>query len=230
MLVPLYRLLVAGFLSGTASLAQGTRPPARCATVADFVELEGRDTVSLSRIAFTDSTFESKSYVVSQGALARYAGRLDATGDVRTLHIEVWPRIADSAGPPAQIADVTVHGTDISARVAAPTRGVQLQHDRLPPGGVLYMSGAPIFLELLQRHVRLAVGSTGTVPALWLFTGGAVDTVRVAHPAPDSVTVRFAEVAYLLARAPDGSILSGLSRPKAGSTAAPSRFVRRDCR
>ncbi len=116
------------------------------------------------------------------------------------------------------------------ARVAAPTRGIQLQHDRLPLGGVLYMSNAPVFLELLQRHVHIAVGATATVPALWLFAGGSVDTLRVTRNATDSLTVGFPTVDYSIALAPDGSIFGVMSRPKTAAAGSSFRLVRRDCR
>jgi hypothetical protein len=105
-----------------------------------------------------------------------------------------------------------------------------MQHDRLPPGGVVYMTGAPVFLDLFQRHVHLAVGATTTVQALWLFTGGAVDTVRVTRPATDSLILRFPDVEYTLALTADHSLLSAASRPKTSTAGSPSRLVRRDCR
>lgn len=231
MLLTSHRLLVLGcWLAATALSAQGIRPAVRCSATADFVELEGRDTVALSRVTMTDSTFESTIHAVSQGALVRYTGRLTTAGEPRLFHMEVWPHIADSAGPPAQIADVTIQGAEVSARVAAPTRGIQFQHDRLPPGGVFYMSGAPLFLELFQRHVHLAVGASTGVPALWLFTGGAVDTVQVTRPAADSLTLRFADTEYALAIDADRSILGASIRPKTAAGGSPSRLVRRDCR
>jgi hypothetical protein len=230
MLIALHRLLVVASLVGISLHAQSTKPTARCTGVADFVDLEGRDTVALSRVAFTDSTFASTTHSIEQGALVRYTGRLTAAGTPRLLHMEVWPHAADSAGPPAQVADVVVQDADVSARVAAPARGVQTQHDRLPPGGVVYMTGVPLFLEFLQRHVQLAVGATTTVPALWLFTGGAVDTVQVSRTAPDSMTLRFPELEYALALAPDHSILSAVTRPKSAAAGPASRLIRRDCR
>jgi hypothetical protein len=229
MAIALHRLLIVGSFAGTSLLAQGTRPPARCAAVADFVELQGRDTVAFSRLVLTDSTFESTTHAVTQGALVRHTGRRTAAGELSQLHMEVWPNIADSARAPAQIADVVVQGADVSARVAAPTRGMQMQRDHLPPGGVLYMTGVPLFLELLQSHVHVAVGATTTVPALWLFTGGAIDTVQVTRPAADSLTLRFPDIAYDLKLAPDHSILAAMSQPKPGTSGSSSRLVRRDC-
>jgi hypothetical protein len=230
MAIAFRRAILAGCFLGSSLYAQGSKSPTRCAAVADFVELEGRDTITLSRVALTDSTFESTTHSVSQNALVRYTGRLSASGEPRSLHFEVWPRVADSAGPPAQIADVAIQGADVTARVASPTRGIQMQHDRLPSGGVLYMTGVPLFLEFVQRHVHLAVGATTAVPLLWLFTGGAVDTVQVVRPAADSLTVKFADIEYDIALAADHSILGAVSRPKTSTAGAPSRLIRRDCR
>lgn len=226
----LVTLVVIGCLAGTSLPAQTAPSTVHCRSTGEYVELEGRDTIMRSRVALTDSTFESTTQAVSQGALVRYTGRLSAAGQPRVLHIEIWPHIADSASAPAQIADVTVDGADVQARVAAPTRGIQLQHDRLPPGGILCMTGAPLFLEFLQRQAHLPVGTTGTVPVLWLFTGGHVDTVQVTRPAADSVVLRFPDAEYALALAPDHSILAGTSRSRAAATDSAARLVRRDCR
>ena len=222
--------LITGCLIGSALHAQATHPMLQCARVEEFVAIDGRDTIARSHVMLSDSTFESSTHAISQGALIRHTGRLSAAGLPRTLHFEVWPPGADSAGPPAQIADITVQGTDVTARVAAPTRGVQVQHDRLPPGGVLYMSGPPLFLEFLQRQVHVAVGATTTVPVLWLFTGGVVDTVQVTRPASDSLIVRFPDTEYALALAPDRSILGALSHSRKDTAESPVRLVRRDCR
>jgi hypothetical protein len=105
-----------------------------------------------------------------------------------------------------------------------------MQHDRLPAGGVLYMSSVPLFLELLQRKVHVDVGASTSVAALWLFTGGAIDTVRVSRTTADSLSLRFSDTEYLLRLGADGSILSGSSRPTPGSTGEKSSLSRRDCR
>lgn len=105
--------LLVGCLAGTALRAQATGPMPKCSPVADFVELDGRDTIARSRVTLTDSIFESSTHAVSQGALIRNTGKLSSDGLPRTLHFEIWPRVADSAGPPAQIADVTVQGADV---------------------------------------------------------------------------------------------------------------------
>lgn len=221
---------VIGCLIATTLHAQRANPSVHCAAVADFVVLGGRDTIGVSRVTLTDSAFESTDRAVSQHALLHYKGRRSSTGDIASLHLEAWHDIADSAGPPTQIADVTVQGGDVSARVAAPSRGVQMQHDRLPSDGVLYMTSVPLFMELLQRHVRLAVGATTTVAALWLFTGGAVDTVRVARPAADSLTLHFGDMDYAIALAADHSILSVVGRSPKGGADEPTRMIRRDCK
>lgn len=222
--------LIVSVLAATTLSAQNGRLGTRCSAAADFVELEGRDTIALSRVTWTDSTFESTTHSIAQGALVRYTGRLTAAGEPRLFHMEVWPRVVDSAGPPAQIADVAIQGADISARVAAPARGIQMQHDRLPLGGVVYMTGVPLFLDLFQRHMHLAVGATTTVPALWLFTGGAVDTVHVTRPAADSLLLQFPDIEYSLAVASDRSLLGATSRPKSSTAGSASRLLRRDCR
>jgi hypothetical protein len=95
---------------------------------------------------------------------------------------------------------------------------------------VLYMANIPLFLELFQRHVHVAVGATTTIPALWLFSGGAVDTVRVTRPSADSLLLRFPDVEYALALAPDRSILSAVTRVRPGTDGEASRLIRRDCR
>lgn len=229
MIIVLRRIfIVASCLAGYPLFAQGTKPMPRCSNVADFVALGGRDTIYVSSVALTDSTFTSTTRGLPEGTLVRHSGRL-AEGEARTMHVEIWPHIADSAGPPDQIADVTIQGADVFARVAAPTRGVQMQHDRLPAGGVLYMTAVPVFLEFLQRQVHAPVGATTTVPVLWLFTGGAVDTVRVERTAADSLTLRFPDTDYSLALAPDRSILAAMIRPK-NPTESSYRIVRRDCR
>jgi hypothetical protein len=92
------------------------------------------------------------------------------------------------------------------------------------------MTGVPLFLEFLQRQVHLAVGATTTVQVLWLFSGASVDTVQATRPAADSLILRFPDIEYALALAPDRSILGALSRPKTAAAGSPSRLVRRDCR
>jgi hypothetical protein len=225
----LQRLLIAASLAGTSLSAQATRAPVRCGSVADFVELHGRDTVAFSRLMLTDSTFDSRTLAVSLGALVRHTGRLGAAGDLTQLLLNVWPNAADSANAPAQIADVMVQGADVSARVVALSRGMQMQRDHLPPGGILYMTGVPLFLELLQRRAPVAIGTSTTVPALWLFTGGHVDTVQVSRPAADSVTIRIQQMEYALTLAPDHSILAAVSLPPLAYAGSGTRLVRRDC-
>lgn len=222
------RVLIAGcLLVGIPLHAQRKSAVVRCGLAAEFVDVVDRDTVSRSRVVLTDSSFESTSHDVAQGALVRYSGRLTSLGDIRALHIEIWPHVADSAGPPAQIADVSIEGPEVLARVAAPGRGVQTQRDRLPSGGVLYMTAAPLFLELLQRHVRIGIGASLAVPALWLFTGGHVDTVQVRRPSADSLMVKFPDVEYALTLASDRSIFSAATPATADAKA--SRLSRRDC-
>ncbi len=227
----LFRVMILSGLTSACLNAQvATRAAMACSRTGDYVDLAGADTVGVSLVTITDSSVESTTRAVGQGGLLHFHGQRNVAGGLAALHVEIWSSVADSAGPPTQIADLQVLNDEVVAHLAAPSRGLQEQRDRKPPGGVLYMARIPLFLELLQRHVRVPIGSSTRVPVLWLFSGGAVDTVRVSRLASDTITIRFPDVQYVLERAPDGSILSASGSVLFGAKGRTSQLLRRDCR
>jgi hypothetical protein len=234
-MMPITRAARVAFVSAliwpAAQQAQATaRTAANCARTGEYVDVSGADTIGVSFVTITDSSVASTSRAVAQGAVFRFRGQRGTSGEITSLHTEVWPPGADTAGAPGQVADLRLTGTELTVRVAAPTRGMQVQRDRMPAGGVLYMSSVSLFLELLQRRGSAAVGQSTIVPVLWLFSGGAVDTVRVSRVAADSVSVRFPTMEFALRLAPDGSILRGHRRTIPDVASEASELSRRDCR
>ena len=227
-MVPTAALTVLAPLLGAQTPA--VQRASSCGAGIPYVELSAHDTVGVSVNRVTDSTFDSRVRAVAQGAYVHFSGMRDSDGAVRKLHIEIWRAIADSSGPPSQLANLSVQQHEIVSTVAASTRGVQVQRDSIVPGTMLFMDNEPIFLELLQRQVHPALNDSLRVRWLWLFTGGATEEVTVRRTAPDVIMIDSPQLQFLLRIAKDGSIASATSKPRAGRTGGPMTLTRSECR
>jgi hypothetical protein len=200
-----------------------------CGTIG-YAVLAGTDTVALSWNSISDSTFSADVTARSQGAILKIRGRLAPSGLVERVGISVWHAIADSGRPPTQTAEVVFRGRDVMATVAAPTRGVQIQHDTVPPGAMPYMGNMPVFLELVRRRAAHLSAESAAVPVLWLFSGGELDTVRVTRIAADSMVLRLSVQEYRLARPRAGYLSGGSIRSIGGTDPVAYSLVPVGCR
>ena len=102
----------------TSAAAAQARPT--CSSTAIYVDVSGTDTIGVSRVMLTNTSFESTTRAVSQEAFLRYRGHRTRDGNISDIHIEVWPPKADTAGPPGQIADLSVDGPRHAAECRQP--------------------------------------------------------------------------------------------------------------
>jgi hypothetical protein len=182
----------------------------KCPKGLAYLGLQGKDTAAIETVTFTGSEFASVLRGAGPGPLLSYHGTLGPDGLVKSVTVDVWQVTADSAGPPAQHAIVSFSGKVMTALVAAPSRGIQSQRDSIPEGALPFMAGATVFLELLNRRSRYLGTPSGivSIPVIWLFTGGALDSVRIHTQLGSDIAIELAQARMMGRTDSDGRLLS----------------------
>jgi len=168
--------------------AQGS-VSASCDDADVYYRIDGADTLSVERLRVRGSSFESSLLSVSQGALLRLSGILGEDGSVRRIRVAVWHSAGDSARMPTQQAEVVFAERLVSAVVLGGSR-LQPQVDTVPAGTLPFMEGHVLFMDLVRRRSLRRLTGADTIPVLWLFTAGQVDTAVVFRSEVGALTIQ----------------------------------------
>lgn len=175
------------FLLIFLSSASGSLESQECPRGVAYIGLQGSDTITTERVFLSPIEFSSVVRGVGAGPLLKYHGLFTSEFLVESMTVDVWLSLADSTMPAAQHASVTFKEREVTAVVSAPSRGIQSQQDSIPEGTLPYMTGAAVFLELLNARSRYLKLRSVSIPVVWLFTGGALDTVHITTQPKDSI-------------------------------------------